>query len=189
MRRSLAALMAVLLFAPLSAEAATPNSYASAPAASTGTPDLISFGVGYSGFDKTESHTHAMDFRLEYRFGYAFIGGNELGFHPTLGLEVMSDNLLYGNGGFAMDWNFANHGIFTWTETAGYLDSGDHRSLGGTFQFRSGAEVGYRFDNNMRVTAEFSHISDAKLTHINPGAEILGIYLHMPTSYMFGVNK
>lgn len=185
--RFLAVLLGLLFSLSVSANAAVPapSINQSAP----GQPDLISFGLGYSGFDKTEAHTHAMDYRLEYRFGYAFLGGQEWGFHPTLGAEIMSDNLIYGNGGFAFDWNFTQHGIFTWTETIGYLDSGDHRSLGGTFQFRSGAEAGYRFDNNMRITAEFSHISDAKLTRINPGAEIIGIYVHVPTMVLFGAAK
>jgi lipid A 3-O-deacylase len=186
MRSLFAALLALFLFASLSAQAA-PASYGSAPAAAAaGTPDLISFGVGYMDFDKSERKTHSSDYRFEYRFGYTFLGGDEVGFHPVLGFEMSSRDLLYGLGGFAMDWNFAEHGIFTWSEGAGYLDSGKQRSLGGTLQFRSMAELGYRFDNDMRLTAEFSHISDAKLTRINPGAEIIGVYLHLPTNYLFG---
>ena len=60
--------------------------------------------------------------------------------------------------------------------------------MGGTMQFRSQAEIGYRFDNNMRLTTEFSHISDAKTTRLNPGAEIIGLYLHVPTLVLFGLG-
>ena len=153
------------------------------------TPDLISIGGAWMDFDKTEKFTNSADYRFEYRFGYSFIGGDELGFHPFLAYETTSRSVEYGLGGFAMDWNFLGHGIFTWSEGMGYLDSGDHRSFGGTFQFRSQAEVGYRFDNNMRLTAEFSHISNAKLTRVTPGAEIAGIYLHIPTTMLFGYNR
>lgn len=200
MRRLIVSLLALALVTSTAAQADnyygmhknTPTAPAYAPTPSMmpkKDSDLISFEVGYLDFDKTEPKTNAADFRFEYRFGYTFIGGHELGFHPFLGFETTSRNMLFGLGGFAMDWNFAPHGIFTWTEGAGYLDAGDQRSLGGTFQFRSGIEAGYRFDNDMRVTAQFSHISDAKLTRVNPGAEIIGMYLHVPTSYMFGVAK
>jgi hypothetical protein len=50
-------------------------------------------------------------------------------------------------------------------------------------------EIGYRFDNDTRLTAEFSHISDAKTTRFNPGAEILGVYLHVPVSVIFGTGQ
>ena len=188
MHRFLIALLAVFLTASASAQAAS----APSPTYATTTPkqsDLISFGAGWFDFDKSEPKTHSTDMRFEYRFGYSFLHGEEWGFHPFLGFETTTRNLYYGLGGFAMDWNFTKHGIFTWTEGMGYLDSGKQRSLGGTFQFRSGVEAGYRFDNDMRITAEFSHISNAKLTHWNPGAEIIGLYFHVPTSYMFGAAK
>ena len=51
------------------------------------------------------------------------------------------------------------------------------------------AEIGYRFDNDMRITAEFSHISDANLTRVNPGAEIVGMYVHVPVFYMLGLTN
>ena len=187
MRRLFAALLALAMLTSVSAHAAPAKSTPmAAPAASTSEPDLISFAVGYMDFDKSEPKRQSADFRLEYRFGYTFIGGKELGFHPFLGFETTSRNMMYGLGGFAMDWNFMHHGIFTWSEGVGYLDSGDMKSMGGTLQFRSQAELGYRFDNDMRITAEFSHISNAKLTRVNPGAEILGVYVHVPTNYFFG---
>ena len=193
MRRLYAAALAVLLGASTPVLAAAPSGV---PVASSNQPDLVSFGGAYFDPDKGEPKTHAADFRLEYRFGVSLLpllfgGGQDdaLQFHPFLGFETTSRNLLYGLGGFTMDWVFARHGVFTWSEGAGYLDSGDQRSLGGTFQFRSMAELGYRFDNDVRLTTEISHISDAKLTRWNPGAEIVGMYVHVPTSLMFGTSK
>ena len=189
MRHLFVALLALLCLTSLPAHAAPTQP---TPSSMTTTrnpdyqPDLVSFGVGYLDFDKSEPKTRSSDYRFEYRFGYSFIGGKELGFHPFLAFETTSRDMLYGLGGFTMDWNFTKHGIFTWSEGAGYLDSGKQRSLGGTLQFRSMAELGYRFDNDMRVTAEFSHISDAKLTRWNPGAEIIGLYVHVPTRTLLG---
>lgn len=186
MRRFRVALLAILLLASASAQAAPSAPMPAQPSANKQS-DLISFGIGYMNFDKSEPKTNSADFRFEYRFGYSFLHGEEWGFHPFLGFETTSRNLLYGLGGFSLDWMFCKHGIATWNEGLGYLSAGDQRSMGGTFQFRSQAEIGYRFDNDMRVTAQFSHISNAKLTRVNPGAEIIGMYLHVPTSTMFGV--
>jgi hypothetical protein len=184
MRRLFVAVLALALCASLPTRAAP-----------SGQPDLISLGGGYLDFDKSEPNKRSADFRLEYRFGLSllpllsssFAGGDQaLQFHPFLGYETTSRAMQYGLSGFAMDWNFLRHGVFTWSEGVGYLDSGNMTTMGGTLQFRSQAEIGYRFDNNLRVTAEFSHISDAKLTRINPGAEILGVYVHVPVSSLIG---
>lgn len=164
-------------------------------AAPSDQPDLISLEGGYMNFDKSQPKKKSADFRLEYRFGVSLLplisssfgGGDQaLQFHPFIGYETTSRDMQYGLGGFAMDWAFSKHGIFTWSEGVGYLDSGNMANMGCTTQFRSQAELGYRFDNNMRVTAEFSHISNAKLTTVNPGAEVLGLYFHIPVSSLVG---
>ena len=182
MRRLFAAVLALALCAPYAAHADDQSS------------DLISFGAGFMDFDKSEPKRQSTDLRLEYRFGESllpllstsFSTKDDAQFHPFLGYEVTSRNAEYGVGGFVMDWDFCQHGIFSWSEGLGYFAHGDMSTLGSTFQFRSQAEIGYRFDNNMRLTTEFSHISDAKTTRYNPGAEILGMYLHVPTSVLFG---
>lgn len=191
MRRLSLALLGLAALLSTEAQAAPVAPVPAAPASATPArdPDLLSFGLGYMDFDKTQDNSRSADYRFEYRFGYTFIGGHELGFHPFLAFESSSLQELYGLGGFNMDWNFANHGVFTWGEGIGYLDSGHHRSMGGTMQFRSQAEVGYRFDNDMRITAQFGHISNAKTTRINPGSEIIGAYVHIPTTMLFGCGK
>jgi lipid A 3-O-deacylase len=184
MCRSFVAVLALALLASVPAHAAASSQ-----------PDLISLGGGYMNFDKDEPKRQSADFRLEYRFGVSllplisssFAGGDQaLQFHPFLGYETTTRNMQYGLGGLSMDWEFSKHGIFTWNEGVGYLDSGDMASMGGTLQFRSQAEIGYRFDNDMRITAQFSHISNAKLTRVNPGAEILGVYFHVPVRMLIG---
>jgi hypothetical protein len=157
--------------------------------------DLVSFGGGYIDFDKSESHKQAADFRGEYRWGISLLPlvsnyfnswDPYVQFHPFAGVETTTLGQLYGLGGWAMDGYIGRHGIFTWSEGVGFYYPGDAFRLGSFIEFRSQAELGWRFDNEMRLTAQISHISNAGLTQRNPGAEIAGIYFHVPVSKLFG---
>jgi lipid A 3-O-deacylase len=158
-------------------------------------PDLLSFGGGYFDFDKTESHKQSGDFRVEYRWGLSMLPllssyfnswDKNVQFHPYAGIEATTLGAAYGNGGWAMDWYICKHAIFTWSEGVGIFERGDMVRMGSVVEFRSMAEAGYRFDNDMRLTAEISHISNAGFTKRNPGAEIVGMYFHVPVSTLFG---
>jgi hypothetical protein len=153
-------------------------------------PDLISFGADYIDFDKNEPRTQGAGFRLEYRGGHSFYstGGNTVNFqiHPLGGIDVSTREQLYGFGGFAFDVLMWKHFVFTESEAVGLFDSGDAKPLGSFIEFRSQAELGYRFDNNIRITAQLSHISNAGLTHRNPGEEMAGGYIHIPVNMLFG---
>ena len=159
--------------------------------------DMLSFGLGYFDFDKTEHHKRSADFRLEYRWGDEIYWGDsllpslrpstsEIQFHPAVVLEPTSRGSLYGGAGFAMDWRLDKHWVFTWSEDAGFFEQGNAPFMGSAFQFRSMAEFGYVLDGGTRVTAELSHISDANITQVNPGAEIGGVYLHVPVGTLLG---
>ncbi len=164
---------------------------------STAQPDLLSFGAGYYDFDKGKDQpkTNSADFRLEYRWGLSILPlvsnyfsswDKYIQFHPYVGFETTSRGMTYGSGGWAMDGYIGRHGIFTWSEGVGLYQAGDSHSLGSFVEFRSMAELGWRFDNNMRITAALSHISNAGLTKHNNGAEIAGMYLHVPVSLIAG---
>jgi hypothetical protein len=193
-------LLAAFAFSVTRADAAgnmiAPSSQAAAPSyASTVQPDLISFGVGYMDFDKSEIHKKSADFRAEYRWGLSLLDlitpyfrtwDPYIQFHPYAGVETTSRGALYGSGGWSMDGYIYRHYIVTWTEGVGFYEPGDMKSLNSFIQFRSMLEAGYRFDNEMRLTAEISHISDAGISKHNPGAEIVGAYLHVPVGALFG---
>lgn len=187
--------LGLLAFTP--AQAKTP--IASQPATSNGAPvesDLVSLGLGYFDFDKDqESHRQSADFRLEYRWGLSLLPlispyfkswDHYVQFHPFVGAEFNSWGSAYGLGGFAMDAYITHNIIFTWSEGVGFFEPGNLRPLGSFIEFRSQAELGYRFDNNVRVSAQLSHISNAGITKRNPGAEIAGLYVHLPTSLFCG---
>jgi hypothetical protein len=101
--------------------------------------------------------------------------------HPTGGIEGNARGAFYGDAGVNLDIPFYRHGIFTWGEAAGVFDrGGDVMPLGSTIEFRSQLELGWRFDNQWRVTGFISHISNAHIAALNPGAEIAGVYVHVP---------
>ena len=154
-------------------------------------PDLVSFGAGFLDFDKFEARKRSADMRLEYRWGLSMLPlispyfkswDQYVQFHPYIGAEGTSRGAFYGSGGWAMDTYIGRHGIFTWSEGVGYYEPGNMQTLSSFVEFRSQLEAGYRFDDEMRLTAEISHISNAGLTRRNPGAEILGVYLHVPVN-------
>ncbi|MER2520173.1 MAG: acyloxyacyl hydrolase [Bdellovibrionales bacterium] len=160
-----------------------------AQAASNAQPNLLSFGLGYMNFNKSESHKQSADFRAEYRWGVSLLPKMSTWFsgwdryvqlHPFVAGEVTSLGALYGLGGLAFDGYIGRHIIVTWSEGVGLFYRGNMAPLGSFVEFRSQIELGWRFKNEMRVTAQVSHISNAGLTRRNPGAEIAGVYFHVP---------
>jgi hypothetical protein len=58
--------------------------------------------------------------------------------------------------------------------------------MGSFIEFRSTVEAGYKFDDASRLTVAYGHISNAGLTSVNHGAEILTLYYHIPVDKIFG---
>lgn len=181
-------LVLALLLAPAAARAEPPATQ----------PDLVSLSGGYLDFDKTEARKRSGDMRAEYRWGMSLLPkispyfndwDQNVQFHPFAGVETTTRGALFAGGGYAMDVFIGPYGIFTWSEGAGYAEPGNMARLGSFIAFRSQAEIGGRFDDGTRITFQASHISDAGLTRHNPGAEIIGFYLHVPVSELFGGAK
>lgn len=177
MRSTLLALALILAFA------------APSQAASYSQPDLLSLGLGYMDFDKSQPNKQSADIRAEYRWGMSLLPKISPWFkswdpyiqlHPYVAGEVTSLGATYGLGGLAFDAYLGRHIVFTWSEGVGLFYRGAMAPLGSFVEFRSQVELGWRFKNEMRVTAQVSHISNAGLTKRNPGAEIAGVYFHIP---------
>jgi len=165
------------------------------PAQATDYPDYLSLGGGIYNFDKKRDDRVSRDYRLEYRFGYSLLPhisdvfdsfDRYVQIHPVIGFEANGKGAFYANAGMTLDVPFLHYGIFTWGESLGAFGVGDDvRTLGSILQFRSQVEVGLRFDNDIRLTGFISHLSNAHLVNDNPGAEIVGAYLHIPLT-IFG---
>ena len=111
----------------------------------------------------------------EYRFGDVLWVVS-----PFVGLSGTSKGAFYGYGGFGFDVNFDHNWVFTPNFAGGYFYRGDGINLGSWWEFRSGAELDYRFDNLSRIGIAFYHMSNAGLTKQNPGAELATLVYTVP---------
>ena len=158
-------------------------------------PNLLGFSVGYYDVLSNTPRKSAVDFRVEHRWGVSLLPMVWSGFNgwdpyfqmrPMAGVEATSDGALYGFGGFMFDILIGKHFFIAPNEVVGAYYRGNGKRLGSFIEFRSTLEVGYRFDNNMRIAASFGHISNAGLTRLNSGTEILSGNVYIPVNWVFG---
>ena len=141
-------------------------------------PDRLAFGVG--AFDITPSNSHkdaatAAEFRGEYRFR------DMLGpLAPFIGASVTSDGAAYGYFGFGLDINFNPEWVLTPNAAAGVFEHGSGTNLGSWWEFRTGAELAYRFPDQSRLGIAAHHTSNAGLTRRNPGEQSILVMYSIP---------
>ena len=177
--------------AAMPAHAATYKTQPATP--STGTPDSIAAAFGDYDFDKGGDRA-ATDFRLEYQWGASLLSlanpdwsylDRWFQIHPEAGFEGADSGMTYFNGGLNADVPIYGGLIFTWGEAVGLYGHGDsNQPLGSPFEVRSQLELGYQFDNNMRLSGYISHMSNAGVGDRDPGAETVGAYLRVPVSWL-----
>jgi lipid A 3-O-deacylase len=118
---------------------------------------------------------HAAQLQGEYRFGdVLWIVA------PFIGLMGTSAGAFYGYAGFGFDINFGGNWVVTPSFAGGYWYRGGGTNLGSWWEFRSGAEFDYRFENRSRLGIAFYHISNAGLTRENPGEQALLLVYTVP---------
>ena len=145
---------------------------------SPGDPPHLAVGIG--AFDITPSSSHrdartAAEFRGEYRFGdVAWI------LAPFVGLSGTSDGAVYGYGGFGFDINFSPNVVLTPNAAAGVFEHGSGTNLGSWWEFRTGAELAWRFPDRARLGLAFNHTSNAGLTRRNPGEQSIVLMYSVP---------
>ncbi|MDD2324544.1 MAG: acyloxyacyl hydrolase [Alphaproteobacteria bacterium] len=163
-----------------------------APAQAAGRqPDLLSFGAGWQEVLINTPYRNGGDFRLEHRWGVSLLSALSDGFtstdewfqlHPYLGVETSTRKQFYGHGGLVLDFLIGRNIVVSPNFAVGYYNQNQGKRLGHPLEFRSTFEAGFRFDNEVRVTAYLSHISTANIGERNPGVEMAGLYLHLPAS-------
>jgi lipid A 3-O-deacylase len=62
-----------------------------------------------------------------------------------------------------------------------YIKAGG-KDLGGVIEFRSAAELAYRFDDRSRLGIEIYHLSNAHIYDKNPGEESVTLVYSLPTT-------
>jgi hypothetical protein len=153
-------------------------------------PATIGFGVGYYDVLENSPRHPAADFRLEYRAAYDMLGlakahNSYIAIRPFGAVEATTDGALYGLGGFVFDMPIGKHFVFSPSLSVGLYTDGDGKSLGSLIEFRSTAEMGYKFDSGTRLTGAIGHISNAGIGDINHGVEIVTVYVHVPVDRVF----
>ena len=91
-----------------------------------------------------------------------------------------TDSTFYGYGGFLVDVFFGKRWVLTPSLAAGYYDKGNGLDLGHELEFRSSIELSYRFDNRTRLGVSFYHLSNASISDVNPGTEVLSVVYSIP---------
>ena len=159
------------------AAALAPPAAAQITFGSPGDPPRIAFGAG--AFDITPSASNsggtAAEVRAEYRFGDVFWV-----ISPFVGVSGTSDGAFYGYGGFGVDINFTPNLVLTPNAAAGYFAHGSGTNLGSWMEFRTGAELAWRFPNQSRIGVAVHHTSNAGLTKRNPGEQSIVLMYSIP---------
>jgi lipid A 3-O-deacylase len=140
-------------------------------------PSSIAVGAGAFNINPSNHRFSVTSAQLqgEYRFGdVLWIVA------PFVGLMGTSAGGFYGYGGFGFDVNFGAKWVVTPTFAGGYYYRGGGTDLGSWWEFRSGAEFDYRFENRSRLGVAFYHMSNAGLGKSNHGEQALLLVYSVP---------
>jgi lipid A 3-O-deacylase len=145
---------------------------------SPGGPPRIELGAG--AFDITPSNRKDAGvqgvFRGEYHFGDVLIPL----FSPFLGADVTTTGGSYLFGGFGFDINFSPNWVLTPNGAIGFYQRGGGTPLGSWVEFRTGAELDYKFEDQRRIGVVVQHMSNAGLTKNNPGEQEILVTYQLP---------
>ncbi len=138
------------------------------------------FAIGGGAFDvlNTQKHPGSRTTGLvltEFRLGdMAWI------FAPFAGVMGTGQAASYVYVGFGFDINLPYRFVLTPSFAGGYFQEGHGINLGYYWEFRSGAELDYRFFGDRRFGVGFYHMSNAGLGKHNPGVELVTAVLTAP---------
>ncbi|MGO8919526.1 MAG: acyloxyacyl hydrolase [Stellaceae bacterium] len=136
-------------------------------------PGLLTVGTGVYNMLRRDKEAEG---RLEYDFSYRFL----YIIRPVIGVLATNDRTVYGYGGFRFDAELGRHFVIMPQAAFGFWSRGDGKNLGGSEEFKTGAEFAYRFDDYSRLGLLFDHISNAGIYSKNPGVESAMIMYSIP---------
>ena len=141
--------------------------------------DMLTVSGGWSDvFDNDQ----AAELLVEYRSGYRLLGLLK----PFAGFSVTSKGATYLNGGLRLEFEFADNWFFTPSTSVGWYNQGGGKDLGNALEFRSAAELSYRFENQSRIGISIAHMSNAGISSRNPGTEIVSVNYSIPLQNLLG---
>jgi hypothetical protein len=92
---------------------------------------------------------------------------------PSLGGMATEENAYYGWVGGALFIPLGERWALVPEVGAGAYERGDGKNLGGTLEFRTGLEVGFRASDAFRIGVGYYHLSNAGVYEVNPGVNSL----------------
>ena len=92
---------------------------------------------------------------------------------PFVGGFVTTDGAFYGGFGLGAEFVLDDRFVLMPFTGVGLFEDGDGKDLGSVVEFRSGVDLGYRFDYGGQLSVTFTHISNAGISDRNPGTELL----------------
>ena len=78
------------------------------------------------------------------------------------------------------------HWVLTPSVGVGAYHRGDGKDMGSVHLFRVQGDLAYVFDEGSRLALSISHLSNARTSNQNSGAEIITIYYMIPLERLFG---
>ncbi len=154
--------------------AALVSLFLAAPVAAEDDPALLSAAVGV--FSVDQDRNRAAEFRLEYRSNLKLWI-----FKPMAAVAATSDGSVFLGAGILADIVLGSRFVLTGSVLANYYVQGSSDlDLGYPLEFRSQAEIAYRFDDRSRLGIALSHYSNAGIGDTNPGTETVSLYYSVP---------
>lgn len=141
--------------------------------------ELKLFNVGAGVFNIIRNKK-SVNFQVEYRSDFPFYQNSMLFFRPLIGVMGTSTGSGYIYTGIAFEIFLTDFLVFTPSFAPGIYIKGRGMELGFPLEYRSSAEISYRFKNQSRFGVMFYHISNASLSFKNPGTECLVFFYSIP---------
>lgn len=102
---------------------------------------------------------------------------------PVIGLSSTDTNDIWVGAGVQYMGDFDGQeggAIWGMSFMPGAYERGDGPDMGLTLEFRSSLEIGYEFDNGVRMMLSADHRSNADLGDYNPGMETVQLRVDVP---------
>lgn len=143
-------------------------------------PDHLIFGSGaYDFLDEDTAAVFEAELRPGWRIGDGLLS-EDIGLAPFVGGWFTTEGSAYGYAGLGVEWVIDDHYVIFPFSGFGFYNRGGGKDLGSFFEFRSGVELGYRFDNGYQLGLNVTHLSNAGISDTNPGTELITFRLAAP---------
>ena len=134
------------------------------------------FGVGAIDFQEQGQDSGVFDVSYRHR---PFVQRRVASLAFGASANVTGEGDVFLGGGVWAKWQWENGWFVDLSVMPGaYFEGQDGNDLGSTFEIRSLAGLGYRFDNGAAVSAAVMHKSNAGIGSDNPGANAFLIRYH-----------